>query len=169
MPQHKVIQRIAGEDHPPRRSPRLQSLAFRLKEKSNLSPRRSPRLAALTFRPKPKRIQQQQHHQRNQQQSRHQTESRGRISKPRLKPLVLIPRQYSRTDEEYFHEIFDSQGIFRGTGLNILFPEEYEDPLKELKTMDADRVSSGRGSGHRKMYGQQASVMINGKQILCLR
>ena len=165
MPQHTAVQRISSEGEHPRRSPRLQQLAFRLKEKSKLPPIscRSLPLAALASRPKLKPIQQQQ-------QQRRQTEPRPhRIPKRRLRPLVLILRQTPRTDEEFFRQIFDSKGFHRGAGLNIIFPEEYEDPLKELNMPNTERVSSGQDSAYWKKYGKQASVVINGHRVECLR
>lgn len=167
MPQHKAVQRVSSEGEPlARRSPRLQSLTFRLKEKSNLSlrPHQSPRLTALTSRPKLKPIQQQQ------QQPRRQTESRPhRDSKRRFQPMVLILRQTPRTDKEFFRQISDSEGFHRGTGLNIVSAEEYEDPLEELNTPNTERVSSGKGSACWKKHGKQASVVINGRRLFCLR
>lgn len=166
MPQHKAVQRVSSEGEPARRSPRLQSLAFRSKEKSNssLRPRRSPRLTALASCPKLKPIQQQQ------QQPRRQTEFRPhRDSKRRFQPMIRILRQTPRTDKEFFRQIFDSEGFHRGTGLNIVFPEEYENPLEELNTPDTERVSSGKGSAYWKKHGKQASVVINGRRVFCLR
>ena len=83
--------------------------------------------------------------------------------------MVLVPRQSTRTDAEVLDETVDSEGCHRAAGLNIISPDEFQNPLRSVDRPDMERVSSGMESAYSKKHGKQASSVINGRRFFLLR